>query len=430
MREIRNEQLQISAYHDQLPNGLDVFVIKKDGYKQTYAMFSTDYGSIDREFVVPGEKDATVVPDGIAHFLEHKMFEQENGEDVFKSFARYGASANAFTSFDMTTYLFSSTAHVPENLNILLDYVQDPYFTEENVEKEKGIIGQEIRMYDDDAGWQVFFNLLKGLYINHPLNIDIAGTVESIAEITKDTLYKCYNTFYHPSNMSVVITGDLDPEEICNIVRENQAKKGYERQPDIQRDLPNEPDHIASPRTEVQMAVSIPKLQFGYKDVKSVGLTGRELLVNEYATAVGLEALIGKSSPLFNTLYEQALVDKSFGWSYEVGVSFAYSAFGGNTKDPDRVLEITEEAFAKAVQDGLPEEDFKRARAKMIGQALGEIDNPRALCRSFTSYHFKGANYFDVVSVLESLTHEQVNERLRAHLVPELRSISIISPKK
>ena len=180
MREIRNEQLQISAYHDQLPNGLDVFVIKKDGFKQTFAMFSTDYGSIDREFIVPGESDATVVPDGIAHFLEHKMFEQESGEDVFKLFARYGASANAFTSFDMTTYLFSSTGHVNENLNILLDYVQDPYFTEENVEKEKGIIGQEIRMYDDDAGWQVFFNLLKGLYVNHPLNIDIAGTVERI----------------------------------------------------------------------------------------------------------------------------------------------------------------------------------------------------------------------------------------------------------
>ena len=230
--------------------------------------------------------------------------------------------------------------------------------------------------------------------------------------------------------MSLVIAGDLDPEEIYNVVRENQEKKGYQRQPDIRRDLPNEPDHIASPRIEVNMAVSIPKLQFGYKDVNSIGLSGRELLVNEYATAVGIEALIGKSSPLFNTLYEQALVDKNFGWSYEVGVSFAYSSFGGATKDPNRVIEITEEAFAKVVQDGLPEADFKRARAKMIGRTIGEIDNPRSICRSFASYHFKGANYFDIVSVMESLTLEQVNERLREHLVPAQRSISIVRPNQ
>ncbi|MGZ4134051.1 MAG: EF-P 5-aminopentanol modification-associated protein YfmH, partial [Tumebacillaceae bacterium] len=157
MREIRNDQLQVSAFHEQLPNGLNVYVIPRHGFQQTYAMFTTNYGSIDREFIVPGESESTVVPDGIAHFLEHKMFEQESGEDVFNLFARYGASANAFTSFDVTSYLFSSTDHVPENLEILLNYVQDPYFTDQNVEKEKGIIGQEIRMYDDDSGWRVFF---------------------------------------------------------------------------------------------------------------------------------------------------------------------------------------------------------------------------------------------------------------------------------
>jgi predicted Zn-dependent peptidase len=429
MRELRHDQLQLKAYHDQLPNGLDVYVIPMENYQQTFAMFSTRYGSIDREFKVPGESDFTVVPDGIAHFLEHKMFEQESGEDVFQLFARYGGSANAFTSFDMTSYLFSCTDNVEENLTVLLDYVQDPYFTDQNVEKEKGIIGQEIRMYDDDAGWQVFFNLLRGFYQNHTVAIDIAGTVESIAEITKETLYKCYNTFYHPSNMSLVVVGDVDPVKIHQLVRDNQAKKDFTRQPEIERRFPEEPESVAKPRIEVNLTVSIPKIQFGYKDNKSVGLRGHELLVNEYCTAVGLEALAGKSSALFNKLYGDALVDKNFGWSYEVTPYYAYSAFGGSSKDPNRLLEVVEEAFLEAAQNGVSEADFNRARAKLIGHALAEVDSPRLLCRNFVSYLFKGVDYFEVVPVLESLTLEQVNARLKEHLVPELRSVSIVWPR-
>ncbi|MGZ4162493.1 MAG: EF-P 5-aminopentanol modification-associated protein YfmH [Tumebacillaceae bacterium] len=428
MREIRNDQLQVSAFHEQLPNGLNVYVIPRHGFQQTYAMFTTNYGSIDREFIVPGESESTVVPDGIAHFLEHKMFEQESGEDVFNLFARYGASANAFTSFDVTSYLFSSTDHVPENLEILLNYVQDPYFTDQNVEKEKGIIGQEIRMYDDDSGWRVFFNLLRGMYKEHPINIDIGGTIESIAKIDKETLYKCYNTFYHPSNMNLCVVGDVDPELILKTVRDNQAAKDFTRQPEIKRIFPNEQAEVAEPRIEKQMTVSIPKIQFGYKD-RSVGLRGKDLLLNEYATACGFDALIGKSSPLFNRLYEAGVIDKNFGWSYEVSTYFAHSVFGGNSKDPDRLLQEVEQAFAEVREKGISEADFQRAKVKLIGRALSELDSPRAICRNYSSYRFRDADYFDVLPVVESLTLEQVNQRLRDHFEPILRSVSIVKPK-
>ncbi|KEO82142.1 EF-P 5-aminopentanol modification-associated protein YfmH [Tumebacillus flagellatus] len=427
MRELRNEQLEISVFHEQLANGLNVYVIPRVGFQQTYAMFTTRYGSVDREFIVPGDSEPTVVPDGIAHFLEHKMFEQENGEDVFNTFARYGGSANAFTSFGMTSYLFSCTDNVMENTETLLNFVQEPYFTEQTVEKEKGIIGQEIRMYDDDAGWRVYFNLLASMYELHPINIDIAGTVESISHITKDLLYTCYNTFYHPSNMNFVVVGDVDPEQMMKLVRDNQAAKDFSRQPDIQRIFPEEKQEVAQPRHEQRMAVSIPKLQFGYKDPSRP--TGRELLVNEYVTAVGLEAIIGKSSPLFNSLYEAGIIDKSFGWSYDVAENFAHSIFGGDSKDPERVLQEVERAFADVCKNGVPEADFNRSRAKMIGRVIAELDSPRAIARSYAAYQLKDADYFDIVSVLEGITLEDVNLRLREHLVPEHRAVSLVLPK-
>jgi predicted Zn-dependent peptidase len=430
MREIRNEQFQLSAFHEQLLNGLDVYVIPMPGYSQTFALFSTKYGSIDREFIVPGESEPTVVPDGIAHFLEHKMFEQESGEDVFKLFAKYGASSNAFTSFDTTAYLFSTTSAVEENLNILLDYVQDPYFTDENVEKEKGIIGQEIRMYEDNPGWVVYFNLLRGFYKDHPIKIDIAGTIESISQITKETLYKCYNTFYHPSNMNLVVVGDVDPARIIQVVRDNQARKDFKRQPDIQRIYPEEADEVAEARIEAHMAVSILKVYFGYKDMRSVGLTGNDLIANEYATAIGLEALIGNSSSLFNRLYESGLIDKQFGWSYDVSPLFAHSAIGGNSPDPEQLLQTVFAAFAEAREKGIKKEDFERAKRKLIGQVLSDLDSPRGICRQFALYNLRGADFFETVPVLESLTLEQVNQRLQEHLREECRSVSLILPKQ
>ena len=203
-----------TLYYGTHSSGLDIYIMPKEGYSGSYAIFGTKYGSVDSKFIVPGEKEVTEVPDGIAHYLEHKMFDQPDGSNVFDKFSRYGGNANAFTSFNITAYLFSATSNVEENLKALLDYVQSPYFTEESVQKEQGIIGQEIRMYDDSGDWKLFFNFIGCLYNDNPVKKEIAGTVESISEITADYLYKCYNTFYNLSNMAIVVAGNVDAEKI------------------------------------------------------------------------------------------------------------------------------------------------------------------------------------------------------------------------
>lgn len=227
MEKITFEQLQEELYYEKLANGLDVYILPKRGFNKTYATFTTKYGSVDNHFIPLGKEEFVKVPDGIAHFLEHKLFEKEDG-DVFQQFSRQGASANAFTSFTRTAYLFSSTSNVELNLETLMDFVQEPYFTEKTVEKEKGIIGQEITMYDDNPDWRLYFGLIENLYQNHPVKIDIAGTIDSISHITKDMLYECYNTFYHPSNMLLFVVGPVDVEKIMNQIKENQAKKPFE----------------------------------------------------------------------------------------------------------------------------------------------------------------------------------------------------------
>ena len=210
MQILKDKLTGEKIYYKKHESGLSIYIMPRKGYSSSYAIFGTKYGSVDSEFVVPGESDVTKVPDGIAHYLEHKMFDQPDGSNVFDKFSKFGGEANAFTSFNMTAYLFSATNNFYENLEVLMDYVQSPYFTKESVEKEQGIIGQEIRMYDDNAPWRLFFNFLGLLYNNNPVKLDIAGTVESIAEIDHELLYKCYNTFYNLSNMTIMVTGDLD----------------------------------------------------------------------------------------------------------------------------------------------------------------------------------------------------------------------------
>jgi predicted Zn-dependent peptidase len=225
-------------------------------------------------------------------FLEHKMFEQASGEDVFQEFSRQGASANAFTSFTRTAYLFSSTGQVEKNLTTLLDFVQSPYFTEQNVEKEKGIIGQEIRMYDDNPDWRVYFGLFEAMYHHHPVKIDIAGTVESISKITKDLLYTCYETFYHPNNMVLFIVGPVDPEAIIRLVKENQQNKSFPDQPEIERFFPDEPEEVAEAFKEIELSVGISKCMFGFKEkADKVNVKGNEFLKQEMATQIALGSI-------------------------------------------------------------------------------------------------------------------------------------------
>lgn len=273
MKQLKYDSLKETMYHEQLPNGLDVYILPKEGFQKTYATFATKYGSIDNHFKIEGNGEPIKVPDGIAHFLEHKMFEEPTG-DIFATFASQGASANAFTSFERTAYLFSATQNIKENLTTLINFVQSPYFTDENVEKEKGIIGQEIKMYQDNPDWRSYFGLIEALYSLHPIHIDIAGTIDSIAQISKETLYECYNTFYHPSNMLLFVVGGVEPQEIMQLVKDNQASKTFAKQGEILRYFPEEPYKVAEQRKEIRLPVSLPKCLFGFKE-KAHHLKGR-----------------------------------------------------------------------------------------------------------------------------------------------------------
>ncbi|MCF8565289.1 insulinase family protein [Alicyclobacillus tolerans] len=426
----KKEYSRIGAtlYSETLDNGLTVYLMPKPGFQQVFATFTTHYGSIDSVFRLAGQPDFLTVPDGIAHFLEHKMFESETG-DVFSQYAKYGASANAFTSFDTTTYLFSCTENVRENTQVLLDFVQDPYFTDENVEKEKGIIGQEIRMYEDNPEWRSFFGLLRAMYQSHPVRIDIAGTVESISKIDKDTLYRCYETFYHPANMVFFAVGGFDPDELMELIRTNQSKKSFSKLPGIERKYPDEQKQVATPTATAHLSLKEARCLIGWKD-DEVGLRGKDLLAQEMLTGVVLDTLFGRGSSLYHKLIDEEIIDQQFSWEYEVTPSYGYSLVGGNSSDPTRLVDMVNARLEEVLKSGLSETEFERNRKKAIGRFMSSLDSPSYIARSFTAYQFKGADLFDTIDVLESLSLKDANERMKSHFKPGQQSVSMVLPKQ
>lgn len=423
MEQRQYSNLQETIYYERMDNGLDVYVLPKAGFQKTYATFSTKYGSIDNHFQVEGQEEVQV-PDGIAHFLEHKMFEEPEG-DIFAKFAEQGASANAFTSFDRTVYLFSSTSHIEESLQTLIDFVQRPYFTDENVEKEKGIIGQEINMYRDNAAWRVYFGLIEAMYHIHPVHIDIAGTIESIGTITKETLYTCYHTFYHPSNMLLFVVGGVDPKGIFELVRSNQAAKSFEPQGDIRRIFEEEPVEVKEARRVAKLPVSLPRCLFGCKEPRP-GLEGRALLEYEVTTRLMLDLMMGSSSPLYQTLYEEGLTTDSFGSEYTCSPDYAFSIIGGESKDPNGLVKRVQELIDERKASGFEQAAFERIRNKSIGSYLRMLNSPEAIANEFTKYKFRDTDLFDILSVYETLTLEQVHQRLKDHFDWNRLAVSIV----
>ncbi|WP_017689121.1 pitrilysin family protein [Paenibacillus sp. PAMC 26794] len=423
MESIRYEHLQETLYYEVMDNGLHVYILPKPGFQKTYATFATKYGSVDNHFQVEGQ-EAVKVPDGIAHFLEHKMFEEPTG-DIFATFASHGASANAFTSFDQTVYLFSATEYVNENIQTLVDFVQNPYFTDQNVEKEKGIIGQEIDMYADNPDWRVYFGLIEAMYQKHPVHIDIAGTVESIRTITKEMLYECYNTFYHPSNMLLFVVGGVDPQEVIDMVRSNQEQKDYKPQGSIQRFFEPEPEQVGEARREAKLAVSLPKCLFGFKET-DVGLTGEKLLRRDMTTQLMMDLLFGSSTRLFQKLYDEDLISDSFGHEYNSSPQYAFSAIGGDTKDPDQLLARIREEVDAIVEKGFESTDFERARKKKIGGYLRMLNSPENIAHEFTRQQFRGGDFFNMLPLYESITLEDVNLRLREHIRWDHLAVSLV----
>jgi len=414
-------KLQETLWHEKLDNGLEVFILPKPGFTKTYATFTTKYGSIDNHFTRP-DGSTIRVPDGIAHFLEHKMFEEPEG-DIFSKFAAQGASANAYTSFDRTVYLFTATGEVEANLDTLLHFVQSPYFTDENVEKEKGIIVQEIDMYKDNPDWRVYFGLIEAMYEKHPVHIDIAGTADSVRSITKEMLYDCYNTFYHPSNMTLFIVGGVDPEATMERVKRDQAGKSFPPGGEIGRLFDQEPPQVKSERKELQLPVSLPKCLFGFKEETS-GVP--DAVRRELATKLMLEAVLGSSTTLYQRLYDENLISDGFGHEYNTGPGYSFSMIGGETRDPDEMVERVSEALYEAARDGIPAEIFERARRKKIGAFLRMMNSPESIASEFTRYRHRGGDLFAVVETYESLTLDEINERAKEHARPDRRAISVV----
>lgn len=327
MQVIENLKIKEKLYIEKLENGLTVMIIPKENTNKKYIMWGTNFGSIDNHFIISKTKQEITVPDGVAHFLEHKMFEQKSGINSLDTLSSIGVDANAYTTNDYTTYLYECNEHFYEALDEFMDYVQNPYYTDENVEKEKGIIAQEIKMYDDHPFWQVYMNAMKCLYKNNPVKLDIAGTVESISEIDKETLYYCYNTFYTPANMLMVVSGDFVPEELIEQIKSRLIKK---ENVDVERIYPQEPEEINEKEKIVEMAVNNPLFVIGFKD--KVEKNKEEMVRKHIAIEILLYMLIGKSSSLYQDLYKNNLILAQPDLDYEFSKEYAHITISRSIK--------------------------------------------------------------------------------------------------
>lgn len=409
-----------SYYYIEHSSGLPIYVYPKDGYNATYAIFGTRYGSINTKFKSNGE--VISVPDGTAHYLEHKLFESEDG-DAFTRYAKTGASANAFTSFDQTCYLFSCTENFKESLEILLDFVQSPYFTDETVQKEQGIIGQEIGMYADDPNWMVMFNLLRCLYHEHPVKIDIAGTVESIAKITPKTLYDCYNAYYNLHNMALCIVGNVDVDEVLKIA--DKTLKPVEKV-EVESLFPSEPKDIVKSHIEQEFPIAVQMFELGFKEDVS---SDRVNVHDTACTDILLEAFASKSSKLYEELLNLQLINTaSFGYEYFEGPGFATVIFSGESENPEKVAEIIRAHADKLHEDKIDAESFERSKRAVYGRTLASLNNIEAIGTGIINGHFSGIGLFEYIEAVANLRLEDVNQRLNHELLSEYSALSIVRP--
>lgn len=419
MKKVRNELLNEEYYEIDHKSGLKIFVMEKPDYSGAFAMFGTRYGSVDTCFRLKGEEKYTTVPEGIAHFLEHKLFESEE-LDAFERFAKTGANANAFTSFDRTCYIFQCAENWQENLEILLDFVKAPYFTEETVQKEQGIIGQEIKMYQDAPDWQVLFNLLRGLYSKNPVRIDIAGTVESIAEINAELLYSCYRTFYNNSNMCLAVAGNVKAEEVIAIA--DKVLK-TEEPVEFEQIVPEEPDGIEAAYTEEKLGVETPKFALGFKEkLNGIVPTPKENLLYNLA----LEIICGKFSPLYVRLMDEGLINTSFGKEYFAGRGFASAIFTGESKTPEKVKDEIFAEIERLRKDGITKEDFEVCIKKKYGSEIYSYNDVDDLANNLCDAYLNFYGIFDVIDLYREVTKEDVEKVIADGFKKELCCLSVI----
>lgn len=403
-------QLNEAVYQEKLDNGLMVTIVPKEGFRKTYAVFTTNYGSIDNEFIPIGLERKACVPDGVAHFLEHKLFEKEDG-DVFQKFGAQGASANAYTSFTKTSYLFSCTDNVYENLETLLDFVQTPYFTDETVEKEKGIITQEIQMYQDDPDWRLSFGLLNNLFPTHPIHIDIAGTKESIQDIRPEDLYMCYDTFYHPSNMKLLIVGNVDPEMTMLFIKENQANKDFIDMPPVTRYFPHETKEAIEHETTLVMDVMRPKALVGGRYFGEWADDPYQKHKEQLACNYGLSLLFGNTSRHYDEWYQSGLIDDSFYSELNIERDLCFFEIGGDTPSPQALASHIEAVLMSLPARDLTEEKLTQLKKKHLGRLLNSLNSVEFIANHFEDQN-DGVTIFDYPALIEDIHIEDVRAML------------------
>ena len=417
------ERIGEEVFHTTLPNGLPVYIVPKKDFLRKYALFATRYGGMDMRFEKDGQWLDT--PAGIAHYLEHKMFDTEDG-NALQELAKNGAEPNAFTSNAITCYYFDATDKFYESLEILLSFVSIPYFTDESVQKEQGIIGQEIGMIEDNPEWQVYKQLMQALYHTSPARTPVAGSVESISHITAQTLYDCHKAFYTPANMCLVVVGDVKPERI--IAAANQilpAKSG----PLIRRDYGAEEELTAAEHfVTAAMEVSMPTFLVGFKCPPQHG--GEE---QHRFTAIGelaCDVLMGESSPLYARLYAEGLINGSFGAAFDLlpGASYVYA--GGDSKDPQAVAEAILAEARRLVSEGVDGDYYRRVVNANFGAALKALNSFESIAVSMAEGCFQGYDPYRFPEVYDSITVEDVLDFLRRNMSRDHMALSVITPKE
>ncbi len=405
-----------------LENGLTVCVVPRQGFSKKMAYFVTDYGSIHTDFILEGK--VYQAPAGVAHYLEHKMFDLPGNRDVSAEFASLGAMTNAFTSYDMTAYYFSCTENFDACLRLLLEFVSTPYFTEESVEKERGIIDQEIGMNLDSPDSMIFDNLMEALYHQHPIRVPILGTSETIRDITPEVLHACHRAFYTPGNMLLCVVGDVDPASVRRIAREvlgtEQKEVGVKMRPWT------EPKTSRQAETEAAMEVAMPMFDLAFK-AQPVG-TGDAAIRREMVADLAAEALFGESSELYLKLYEQGLIDSSFGGGFETIDGCAMLLCSGDSENPQAVREAILEQAAKIAAEGIPQDKFLRMKRSALGRRIRGLDSFDATCFRICAYHFSDFDYFRFPEVYRSIQSTEICGFLNRTVKPEQASLSIIRP--
>ena len=417
---IVSRQTGEKCLHVQHKSGLEIYIMEMEGYRSSFALFGTKYGSINTRFRLRGEADYAEVPEGIAHYLEHKLFENEDC-DAFAKYARTGANANAYTSFDRTAYLFGCSEHFAESLEILLSFVQEPYFTAENVEKEQGIIAQEIRMNDDEPGWRVFFNMLKAMYHVHPVRIDIAGTVESIRQINADLLYRCYNTFYNLHNMVLSVAGNVKADEvlaICDRLLKPCEDMGLEEV------FAEEPDTIVQPYVEAHLQVGAPLFNLGFK---LRPMEGKELLRAELMSSILLEAILGPSTKLYTGMLEEGLINSEFDTdSPFTGSGFFCLSCGGESQQPETVRDRIIAELRRVQAEGFDPAVFERIKRVHYGNMIRGLSNVETNASNMLNAFMSKVGPFDCIDILAEITYEDAIRFLREELDTDKAVLSVV----